>query len=313
MISNYDQGFAQGLTVRGIPVVQAHPGKVFWVGNSSTTASLRGEKGESDGNDGTFLAPFSTIDYALSQCVADRGDIVFVRPGYTETVGSTDLTLDVAGVAVIGLGSGSNRPTLNLTATGSTIAITAANVLMHNFLITGGVDAIVAVMTVSAADVTLSKLEFRDVTGQATDGILTTASANRLMIDGLVWVGATADGPAAAIAIVGGDRIEIQNFYIAGDFSVSAIDVRTTLTTGLRVHDGFFWNNDAAVDTSVKDTIGSSTGQIGPNLFIQTEEHGANITEVITGATFVVFDPVYVVNLANEKAMLINWTASADL
>jgi hypothetical protein len=41
-------------------------------------------------------------------------------------------------------------------------------------------------------------------------------------------------------------------------------------------------------------------------------DNAANVTEAITGATFVTFDPVYVVNLAGEKAMLINTTASTD-
>ena len=323
MYSNYDQGFAQGLTVRGVPVVQAHPGMVFWVGNSTaSTASLRGEKGASDGNKGTFLEPFSTIAYALTQCVADRGDIVFVRPGHTLTVTTDDLTFNVAGVAVIGLGTGSKRPTLNLTATGSTVAVSAANVTLHNFLITGGVDAVVAVMTISAADVTLSNIEFRDVTGEATAGILTTASADRLLIDGLQYQGAAGDGPAAAVAIVGGDRIEVKNFNIDGDFSVSAIDVRTTATTKLWVHDGSFYNRDAAVDTVVKDTITASTGNIGPNLMINLEEHAANITEALTGATFRYFGggetaglnggSILVCNLNGESAMTANIVQSTD-
>ena len=323
MYANYDQGFANGLTVRGIPVVQAHPGMVFWVGNSTaSTASLRGEKGASDGNKGTFLEPFSTIAYALTQCTADRGDIIFVRPGYTETVAATDLTLNVAGVAVIGLGTGSKRPTLNLTATGSTVAISAANTTLHNFLITGGVDAIVAVMTISAADVTLSKLEYRDVTGQATDGILTTAAATRLLIDGLVWDGAVADGAASAIALVGTDRAEIKDFVIEGDFSVSAIDFRGTASTRVWIHDGQFYNRDAAVDTVVKDTVTASTGNIGPNLMINLEEHAANITEALTGVTFRYFgcggvaglvgNSILVCNLDGEAAMVSNIVASTD-
>lgn len=35
MSINFQNGFAQGLTVRGIPLLQAYPGKVFWVNNST--------------------------------------------------------------------------------------------------------------------------------------------------------------------------------------------------------------------------------------------------------------------------------------
>ena len=78
------------------------------------------------------------------------------------------------------------------------------------------------------------------------------------------------------------------------------------------VHDvGRFYTRNAA-DIFLIDTITASTGQIGPNLNLRLTDNAANITEAITGATFVVMDPVYVCNLAGEKAMLINWTASTD-
>ena len=309
-INNYPGGFSAGVTIRGVPVVNTHPGKVFWVSNA-TSLSDRQIAG-SNGNDGTFDRPFSTLDYAVGKCVANRGDIIFIKPGHSETLSATSVAVDVAGIAIVGLGQGGNRPTFNATATGSVFPISAANVTVQNLLFTGGVDAVVSMITVSAADVVLSQLEIRDVTGEIVVGILTTAGANRLVVDGFVYDGAVGDGATAAIAIVGGDRIEIKNFNIDGDFSVSAIDVRTTATTRLAVNNGKFYNRDAAVDTVIKDTISASTGIMGPNLIISLEEHAANVTESITGATFRVVDDVYVVNLDNEKAMLINWTATTD-
>ena len=309
-MSNFPGGFEYGISIRGVPLVQTHPGKVFWVYNGTTLDT--GHKSGSNGNKGTFNAPFATLDYAVGQCRANKGDIIFIKPGHSETLTATSVAVDVAGIAIVGLGQGSNRPTFNADATASVFPISAANVLVHNLLFTGGIDAVVSMITVSAADVVLSNLEVRDVTGEIVVGILTTAAANRLIIDGFVYDGAVGDGATAAIAIVGGDRIEIKNFNIDGDFSVSAIDVRTTATTRLAVHDGKFYNRDAAVDTVIKDTVTASTGIMGPNLIISLEEHAANVTESITGATFRVIDNVYVVNLDNEKAMLINWTATTD-
>ena len=309
-MSNYGN-FASGVIIRGVPLIQTHPGKVFWVDNSSLGSGDQMKSG-SDGNKGTYNDPFSTLDYAIGQCRANKGDIIFIKPGHAETLSATSVAVDVAGIAIVGLGRGSNRPTFNATATASVFPISAANVLVSNILFTGGVDAIVSMITVSAADVLLNDIEIKDVTGQIVDGILTTADANRLVIDGFVYDGAVADGGAAAIALVGGDRIEIKNFNIDGDFSVSAIDVRTTAATRLAVNNGRFYNRDAAVDTVIKDTVTASTGIMGPNLIISLEEHAANVTEAITGATFRVIDNVYVVNLDNEKAMLINWTATTD-
>jgi len=310
-ISNYPNGFMNGITIRGVPVHVAHPGQVFFVNNSAVLAS--GGVAGSDGNPGTYLKPFSTIDYAIGRCTANRGDIIFVMPGHAEDVSAAaGIALDVAGVAIVGLGNGSLRPSISLTATASTLTMSAANCSLKNILLLGGVDAVVSVVVVSAADCTIEACEIRDVTGQVTNGILTTAAATRLKILDHIHNGATAAGTDAAIAIVGGDRIEITASVIDGNFAVGGIDVRTTAATNLYVHDvGRFFTRNSA-DIFLVDTITASTGQIGPNINIRLTDNGANITEAITGATFVVVDPVNVVNLANEKAMLINWVASTD-
>lgn len=313
-ISNYPTGFAQGVVIRGVPLLQTHPGKVFWVGNSATL--LQGEKGASNvSNSGTYLQPFATIDFAVGQCAANRGDIIVVRPNHTETVtAAAGLALDVAGIAVIGLGTGSNRPTVNLTtSTAATVTISAANVVVSNILFTGGIDAIASVIVVSAADVSIVNCEVRDVTGGIVLGILTTAAANRLLVKDFFFngIGVTEEN-GAAIAIVGGSRITIDGFRATGIFTVGAIDIRTTATTQLVVQNARLNQLHATNNIFIIDTVTGSSGQIGPNIYVQLAEHAANVTEVVTGATFVVFDDVYVVNLVNEKAMLINWTATTD-
>lgn len=312
MLSNYPNGFAAGVTIQGVPLQMTNPGKVFWVGNSATLQV--GEKTASDANTGTFLSPFSTVDYAIGKCAANRGDIIFIRPNHTTTVSSASgVDLDVAGVAIIGLGRGSNRPTFNYTATASTFTIAAANCLVHNILHTGGIDAVVSPIVVSAADCVISANELRDVTGQMTDGILTTAAADRLKILNHVHDGAAAAGTNAGIAIVGGDGIEITIDKMDGNFAVGGIDVRTTATTDLFVHDVKSFRTRNAADIFLVDTITASTGQVGPNIYMQLQDNAANITEAVTGATFVIMDDgVHVVNLAGEKSLAINWTASTD-
>lgn len=302
-ISNFPGGFANGVTIRGVPLLTAYPGNVFWVDSGAG----------SDGNKGTFDRPFSTIDYAIGRCTANNGDIVMVKPGHTETViAAAGLDLDIAGVAIIGMGAGSDRPTINFTtATTADMDVDAANITMYNILFTGGIDALAAPIDVNAADFSLIKCEWRDVTGQATDVVLADANADRLYIDEYFHNGAAGAGANSAIALVGMDNPVIQNFKLVGNFAVGAIDCRTTAVVDLDVHTGYCWNKNAA-DIFIKDTITGSTGKIGPDINIMLTDNAANITEAVTGATFHVFDPVYVCNLVNEKAMLINWTASTD-
>lgn len=319
-VSQFPGGFAHGITIKGVPLALTHPGRVFWVGNSATLQV--GEKSASNSNKGTFLAPFSTIDYAVGQCAANRGDVIFVRPGHTETVTAAGgLDLDVAGIALIGLGSGSNRPTINFTtAVGADMDVDAANITMVNFLFTGGIDALTGPIDVNAADFKLLDCEWRDVTGQATDVIVADANADRLLIDGYFHNGAAAAGGASAIALTGMDNPVIRNFKIIGNFSVGAIDIRTTAAVDVDIHSGYIWTKNSA-DIAIIDTITGSTGKIGPDICIMLTDNAANITEAITGASFQYFGggtaatsgaSILVCNLAGESAMKINKTESTD-
>lgn len=309
--SNYPNGFADGITIRGMPLQVAHPGEVFFVNNSGVLA--KGGIGASDGNPGTYQKPFNSIDGAVGHCTAGRGDIIFVMPGHVETVSAAaGLALDVAGVAVIGLGHGSSRAKIDFTTVvGADMDIDAANVSLVNLLFTGGIDALTGPIDVNASDCSIINCEFRDVTGQATDVIVADANAERLYIEGYFHNGAAAAGANSAIALVGMDNPVIKDFRLVGNFAVSAIDCRTTAVVDLNISNGYIWNKNAA-DVCIKDTITGSTGKIGPNLQLMLTDNAANITEAVTGATFHMFDDVFVCNLAGEKAMLINWTASTD-
>jgi hypothetical protein len=84
LTTNFPNGFASGVTIRGVPIIQTNPGKVFWVYNG--TALQQGQRGGSNGNRGTYDSPFASILGALANCVANRGDIIFVKPGHAETI-----------------------------------------------------------------------------------------------------------------------------------------------------------------------------------------------------------------------------------
>lgn len=155
--TNFPQGFAAGLSVRGMPLLQSQPGQVFFVGNSSVLNPQ--QRAGSDGNRGTFLDPFATLNFAVNTaCVIGRGDIVFVMSGHRETISSaTILTLNTAGVAVIGLGSGNLRPTFTFTtATTANIPVTGANISIQNCLFLANFLSIASTFTALSASVTAS-------------------------------------------------------------------------------------------------------------------------------------------------------------
>ena len=211
--SPYTTGIPAGITIRGVPLSVAYPGKEFWVSNSTTVAhQLPGVMTGSDtaNRDGSYNRPFATIDYALGRCTASRGDVIYVKPNYTQTIAdATSLLLDVAGVAIIGLGTGTSRPTLTFSAATSNIPLSAANVAMYNFLFTTvtATTDVASLFTVSgtalATDFSLQKCEFRDTA--ATEAIVAVLTDN-----------ATAQN--------------LQGLYFADNEIISLSDAATTTT-----------------------------------------------------------------------------------
>lgn len=153
-MSNYTNGFATGVSIRGIPVLNTYAGDVFWVDSGAG----------SNGNKGTYDRPFSTIDYAVGRCTANNGDLILVKPGHTETViAAAGLALDVAGITIIGIGDGADTPVIALTtADTADVDIDAANVTIENLHFTSGFADIAVCLDVNATDFTARNCRFTE-------------------------------------------------------------------------------------------------------------------------------------------------------
>jgi len=187
-MTNFPQGFNYGVSLRELPLTLTQPGQTVWVSNSTVLAP--NQKGGSDSNDGTYNRPFATLDFAISQCVAGRGDIIMVKPGHAETISTaTALAFDVAGVAIIGLGTGTSRPTFTLSAATATIAVTAANVTVRNILFLANFAAITTLFTVSAASFWCDQCSMRDSSSILNFVSIITTSGAANAADGLQFTG----------------------------------------------------------------------------------------------------------------------------
>lgn len=88
---------------------------------------------------------YTTIQAAVNAASAGRGDVVLVMPGFDYTLSRAD-SWATAGVSIIGLGSGYNRPIIRGDTTGSTVNVGANNVTVDNLrfladtLVTRGLD-----------------------------------------------------------------------------------------------------------------------------------------------------------------------------
>jgi len=197
-------------------------------------------------------APYSTIDAAVGACTADNNDVIVVLPGHTETVvGAAGLALDVAGITIIGIGSGRQRPKVNFTtSTAASCDISAARVSVSNLVFTCSIDAQTAMINISAADCTIQGCEIEHATAaaQATLAVLTTASADRLSFIGNFVHGSTDAGTAAALRVVGGDAIRIEDNIIVGAYTTTlgGIDNPTTAATNLVIARNLIGNQTAS-------------------------------------------------------------------
>lgn len=154
--ANFPTSFANGLILRGVPLLQAQPGRVIWLGNDPNVPPPCATG--SDNNRGTYFRPMATLSNALAQCNPGIGDIIMVKPGHAETISSaTAMNLNVSDVAIIGLGAGNRRPKFTLdTGTTSTFNVTGANIGIQNCQIIANFAAIVAAFLHAQASVTAS-------------------------------------------------------------------------------------------------------------------------------------------------------------
>lgn len=275
--SNYPSGFASGLVVRGLPIMQAQPGRALWLYNG--TALEPGEVGGADGNRGTYERPFATLNYALTKCTAGRGDTIFIKPGHAETISSaTALALSTAGVAIVGLGSGSSRPKFTLdTANTSTITVSADNISIQNCQFFANFLSIAACFTLTTAkEFYISNCYFRDTSSilNFLNIIKSTGAANT--VDGLslldstvVNLGVTSNN-TTVLSANDIDRLQIVRNYmkwaVQNDTAIAVIITAGVLTNALVTDNyGYRPNTTTAGGSLIKVGGTTSTGIVANN------------------------------------------------
>jgi hypothetical protein len=123
-----------------------------------------GKGANAGGNGKDADTPFASLDYAIGQCTASNGDMIVVMPGHAETL-TAAIALDIAGITIVGLGNGDNRPSFTLTASAApAITISADDQKIHNlrfYCATAGTSYLKNLLRVAASDVDVSGCEFK--------------------------------------------------------------------------------------------------------------------------------------------------------
>jgi hypothetical protein len=228
-------------------------GNVWYVDSGATTAADSAAHGKNPDE------PFATLDYAIGKCTASNGDIIYVMPGHTESiVGASTLTLDVAGVKIVGLGSGLTIPTFTYTTdAAATFNITAANCHVENLYLyanyTGGVT--VGVTVGASADGLVLKNIIMEESANTTEfliGISVAEACHHVTIDGLQYYGVAGGSCSQCIQFVGASNYSIvQNCRIYGDFSGAVVDALGAKSLFITIRDNMIVNVDTSAGLSI--------------------------------------------------------------
>jgi hypothetical protein len=226
--------------------MEQHPGEVFFVDSGAANG------GDTPGHGRDPDQPFLTLDYAIGRCTANQGDVIYVMPGHAETFLATNgFDADVAGIAIIGLGWGADRPTFTFNHANAQVNIGAASVRVENLRFVADITGVVsAVQVEGVTDAVFENCEWY-WGGTTGDDMLISleleAGSHRALIEGCRFLAEPAvAGAAAAINITGkSDNDVIRNNEFMGDYSTACVNGAAAADEGLMFLDNLVHNTDA--------------------------------------------------------------------
>ncbi|HUX15239.1 MAG TPA: hypothetical protein VMW52_02135 [Phycisphaerae bacterium] len=283
-------------------------GDIWWVGSEETAA----EDGAGFGRNPD--APFATLAYAIDLVAA--GDTMFLMPGHNEGLADAQIDIAVAGLRIIGLGTGTLRPRIDFDHGNASINVGACNVEIRNIRLQPAITTVLIGIDVEAAmtDCKLIDIELMDgEDGAGADefstGIEFKAGCDRGLVQGLIASSFAGSAPNYAVLLKGAsDSVVIRDCVIRGPYAIGCIGADTTLSTKLLIQNCILQPLDAQPGISV---ITLTTGIVA-NCCIATDlATKAAAIEGVGGAhAFYLFENYYC-EVVGESGGLIG-TASAD-
>lgn len=230
-------------------------------GNTYFVSSVTG----SSGNAGTSVDfPKATIAQALALCSDNQGDVIYVLQGHVQDiVEASGLTISVDGVSIIGLGNGSERPTLTWkTATTATCLVSGDNVLIENIIVRNDIDSLAIMFSVTGVNATFRRVDHTETASKQTlKFLVTTVAGDGLTVENCKHVQVTAGG-TKWIDLVGCDNAVIRNNIFHVSASTFIVGGTTTESLNVTIANNLFVN---PADAAAVVLLASSTGMVAFN------------------------------------------------
>jgi len=280
--------------------INSGKGKIFYVSSTS---------GANTNNGKSPTQPLATIDAAVGKCLANRGDIIVVMQAHAENiVTATSLVCDIAGITIVGLGTGSLRPKLSFTAAAGSIVVSAANVTFKNIVFEAAYADVAEAFTPTAKYLTIEDCDFQDNAVDQNFVELVDTSTTDNQVDGLAFLNCSWISPdLSTTAMINLDaacnKIRIIGCYVNLGVNVGNLPALLYVATGKS-----FTNIDISHNVVVRlntantvlfdgDTTTGLTGRCHHNQVLHADTSG----EALGTSSLVAFAENYASGVVNTS------------
>lgn len=280
----HEATFKKNLRVLGAILGFNQFSNVYYVDSGSGADTMGNNRGTSWDN------AFATIEYALAQCTADQGDVIVLVPGHNEAVSTAGaIDLDIAGIYVIGMGSGTDMPTIDFDADVGSVTVGADNITIENvrFRVSANSTNVGLDIEDGVSYVTVRGCQFgfaETATDEFDISLRTGDASNYITIENCLFAGGAQAAVDAILFNKDTDHTIIRNNYFTGTYSTAVITGAATASTNLLITNNHFYTGGTA-DTF--NLVAASTGILSRNIITMNAVSAAAAMDV---GNLVVFD-----------------------
>lgn len=244
-------------------IVAPNGGQVFYVNSNGvqdeTTADIAS-------------ALFPTLSAAMNAARTNRGDTIICMPGHAENVSATTFTFK-AGVRIVGIGNGDERPTFSWNVAGSAWSIGVANVSVENCVLdfaSATSTTVTKAITIAGASSSFERCRMR--LGASATQLVTTAIEYTTGADKARFVAndvfSTANAAVTDVIKLTNavDRFRMEDNIIVVGMAATTSSVVTMTTAPTNIYIGYnTLNNSIASSTKCLVGISGATGEVEYN------------------------------------------------
>jgi len=250
--------------------------------------------------------PLATINGAFGK-VLTAGDIVWVLPGHVEDLAAVQIDLDIAGIFVIGVGSGDSRPRIDFNNAAASINIVANTITLAGMRFQPAVtDILIGVDVVAAVTGSriLGNLFMVGEDGAGVDEFILSVDVkagcdDTHILSNWFYTHTGAMGPTDAIKFTGtSNGCVASNNVIHGTYRTAGITNDTGACVAITILDNEIKVTDGEPGIEL---VGTTTGIVGRNNIAST---GLSVDLMIVAADCEWFEN-YGVGLDGETGSLI--------